>query len=614
MRNDLNRIEAIENYIAGTMPENERLDFESQLKLDTNLQNEVDLQRQLVNRLQMNAFKAEMIASHNTLVGKTNWLWARIALNVFLGLLIFAGTAVTTAFLAPSSAISEGKTNPDTVIAIPVNATDTVQEIILESEPEQISNEEVESSLSSHTSGYKTNKIVKKPKIDLHQGFIQPFLSANLDATIGGTIETIDSKSLLHFPGNSLVTKDGRPVNGLVEIRYREYRNPGQMAYSGIPMTYEENGLDYNFNSAGMIEVRAFQNGQELQMKPGVAFTMDYNVTEQLDSCFFFALDDSSQQWDKKQDILFANGAITSSIGNDIKEDNVNKTKGILRGTLKNYREKSQEIQGVGVALYRPRDYKKGDMSAYTSIERVGSFIIEGIEPGQYIVEITCDGFDRIVIDSLTIYEGKISELDVRFVSSFGDTRKNKKSNRPRIFKRKKPPVDNSQVKTGYDLRDSVGNTSTGFLSSTSAEIGSKVEDDGAKWADAQIAKNNMVSGLQCEGFGVYNCDQINRLVDPVSVKGRYVDLKGALVAGIYMLTLIDLNINASFSFSSLDFKCQKNGKNILLLFTVDKLYGISAQKFNEMNVSNNVNYTFEMTDVTDQVRNTDELKTYLGL
>jgi hypothetical protein len=111
-----------------------------------------------------------------------------------------------------------------------------------------------------------------------------------LNATIGGTIITKDSKSSIHFAPNSLVDQNGKIVEGDVEIRYREYRNAAEMAFSGIPMMYEENGNEYRFNSAGMIEVRAYQNELPLNVKPGADFTIDYNVTQQVDSCFFFAL------------------------------------------------------------------------------------------------------------------------------------------------------------------------------------------------------------------------------------------------------------------------------------------------------------------------------------
>lgn len=67
--------------------------------------------------------------------------------------------------------------------------------------------------------------------------------------------------SLIKIPANSFVDSSGNKVEGLVELKYREFHNVGEIILSGIPMTYDSAGTQYHFESAGMFEMHAFQNG-----------------------------------------------------------------------------------------------------------------------------------------------------------------------------------------------------------------------------------------------------------------------------------------------------------------------------------------------------------------
>ena len=67
--------------------------------------------------------------------------------------------------------------------------------------------------------------------------------------------------SIINIPDNAFVDKNGKPVFGKVIIKYREFHDPADFFVSGIPMTYDSAGVQYQFESAGMLEILAFQNG-----------------------------------------------------------------------------------------------------------------------------------------------------------------------------------------------------------------------------------------------------------------------------------------------------------------------------------------------------------------
>ena len=98
-----------------------------------------------------------------------------------------------------------------------------------------------------------------------------------LNAGLGGEIVT-DNGSRIHLPANSLIDAQGNTIAGNVEIRTREFHDPYSIALSGIPMHRDSSGHYYYFESAGMIELRAFQDGKELSLKNG------YNLNVQMRS------------------------------------------------------------------------------------------------------------------------------------------------------------------------------------------------------------------------------------------------------------------------------------------------------------------------------------------
>lgn len=131
---------------------------------------------------------------------------------------------------------------------------------------------------------------------ELLSAFEVPFKEQTIHAQSGGTVELSASNSILTIPANALVDKNGNNIKGNVTIQYREYRDAGAIAFSSIPMNYHHNGADVNFNSAGMFEIQAQHQNEEVFIKDGMSASMDYQITNRIDGLDFYALDDN-QEW-----------------------------------------------------------------------------------------------------------------------------------------------------------------------------------------------------------------------------------------------------------------------------------------------------------------------------
>lgn len=91
------------------------------------------------------------------------------------------------------------------------------------------------------------------PKLDIaYQNFTVEPDSATVLTTPRGT--------KIRIPSNAFLDKDGNIVKDKVDITFREFYSPLDFYLAGIPMTYDENGIEKVFESGGMVEINATSN------------------------------------------------------------------------------------------------------------------------------------------------------------------------------------------------------------------------------------------------------------------------------------------------------------------------------------------------------------------
>jgi hypothetical protein len=118
----------------------------------------------------------------------------------------------------------------------------------------------------------------------------------------------------IHIPANAFISKSGDPVKGTVEIRYREFITPSEIFTSGIPMHLQ--GDEY-LESAGMFEVEAWQQGEQLVLAPQVEIEVSMNSSFTDQDYNLYSFNNTNQNWDYENN-NFSYSAVTS---NSIMED-----------------------------------------------------------------------------------------------------------------------------------------------------------------------------------------------------------------------------------------------------------------------------------------------------
>lgn len=112
--------------------------------------------------------------------------------------------------------------------------------------------------------------------------------------TLTGTVLEYGSGTRIIVPPMAFVDACGNPVAGNVDITYREFRDQLDVVLSGIPMDYDSGGVEGKFESAGMFDIEASQNGEEVFLAEDKQIDMKFAVTDTASDINFYRLDESS--------------------------------------------------------------------------------------------------------------------------------------------------------------------------------------------------------------------------------------------------------------------------------------------------------------------------------
>lgn len=94
-----------------------------------------------------------------------------------------------------------------------------------------------------------------------------PYEAFTIDNTRDTNIQ-FSTGSIIAIPANAFEAKDGSDINTKqVSLKYREFHSPYDLFLSGIPMDYDSAGVNYTFETAGMLDVMAYDGDKELVLK-----------------------------------------------------------------------------------------------------------------------------------------------------------------------------------------------------------------------------------------------------------------------------------------------------------------------------------------------------------
>jgi hypothetical protein len=128
------------------------------------------------------------------------------------------------------------------------------------------------------------------------QGVNVPFREYKFKAEEGDTL-FYPSGSIVLFPPNSLLDKNGKIVSGEVKVIYREFADPVDFFVSGIPMNYDSAGKEHIFESSAMCEINAYQGRDPLFVNPKIRPEVNLASANNDPAHNLYFLDTAQRKW-----------------------------------------------------------------------------------------------------------------------------------------------------------------------------------------------------------------------------------------------------------------------------------------------------------------------------
>lgn len=195
----------------------------------------------------------------------------------------------------------------------------------------------------------------------IEEANVQPstfVVNASADSTL-----TYKSGSQIHIPANAFLDAAGNVVAGLVELHYREFHDIADVFLAGIPMGYDSAGQQYHFETAGMMDISATQNGKPLYTNPKAAITVSMVSNNATDRFNTYYLDTVERKWNYKEQSNYntpieAKQAPISNSDTIIREPD--KTPEITKTKQAIAVVKTEIVQLVKQKPVEPKEVKKG--------------------------------------------------------------------------------------------------------------------------------------------------------------------------------------------------------------------------------------------------------------
>ena len=463
-------------------------------------------------------------------------------------------------------------------------------------------------------------------KVNVEQG-------AALDITTGSKIS---------IPVNAFVDQNGKPVSGEVELRYREFHDAVDFFVSGIPMAFDSAEEKYQFESAGMMEMLAFQNGKPVKLAAGKSINVELASKFKGDEYNLFKLDTVKNNWSclGKDKVVIQSASFDNRGSGAANKKTSNQKKSELEtiDTKKTQVQKEKELKIAAlpkpaVEPKKPEQVKKDkftfnldvdakefpELALYKGILfEVGpenknfnrsmyditwdeAIIKEGPKKGEnysLALKKASKKYDLVVYP---VFEGKNYEASLKIYQD-------KFTKYTAAFEKRKS--EEKQIEEAYQAK---------LLA-----LKKQQEELELSWKEAQNEQFKQMSTEEkvkrtfaINSFGVYNCD--NPVAFPKGVMCSAF-LTNALNTKLqcYDVYLVDKAKNALFGYTRnpiRNFSFNPASTNILWTVENGILYWLKPEQFKEIQNSDGEGLeSFKMNKVDQKFKSTEEMKAFFSL
>jgi hypothetical protein len=492
-----------------------------------------------------------------------------------------------------------------------------------------------------------------------------PYETFSYNATTGDTLFTLNG-SVIIFPAHAVLNGDGEIVNGDVEVRTREFNDPLDYSFAGIPMDYDSAGTQYKFISSGMIDISAYQNGKPLRVNPGAKPQLNLVSTNKERKTNLYQLDTVNGKWiNKGNDEV--NLVRVKAINSDSSRDNqpadeiaANEQLDISTEpasvTMPAPPQKASDLHPVINVIIDPESFK--ELLVYDGLkfevmdataDKVGedsktewnNIELKRGEPGGGYKVVFSAGSRKVIYHVKPVLEGKDFEAaeklyqeKLKAYSTMQGERKKKEAGKRKLSEQqiagdktaaKELEEDNKRMEELNKLI-AVRNR---FIEAENIKIDALNKENKRRRDSATKANNdwqaiwdrknrfanlerNLIRSFEIDGFGYWNCDQPT-LPETQQYVGSFKTTTNEIVH-YNTLCIATTGINRIQNYyNTSSIGLMPDSSYFGWAFNTNQLYYFTRRDFKNALVTNNPNaISISMTLYQGDVKNYSELKRYL--
>ena len=393
-----------------------------------------------------------------------------------------------------------------------------------------------------------------------------------IDASKDTTL-LFETGSIINILANSLVDENGNAITGMVEIRYREFHNLGEIILSGIKMTYDSSGTEYHFESAGMFEILAFQNNRPVFVADNKSIQVKMvSLDSKKEKFNQYFLNPSNNSWeyigeDTPEISSFPYSSANNSNSFDVIKPKVKRKKGQQFTISINY-ENFPELMAFDQVLFEVSPDTKNFNPKTANIKWEDVEIKRIDKTNKFTVSFINDSTSYSVIAFPVVDEKDLKKSKAKwdFLYQNYQATLNK-----RETKQQEASIQFNKQISFYEKAQDLYNR--------------LAKKDEQMIKNVQLTEGLIFRNFQVNGFGIWNSDCPNSMPQESIVKAIYKGVDGNVIE-VKSVSLINKDLKTQYYlYEGKTVYYNPESNNLLLVITKDNQIGVfNSEDFKQLN------------------------------
>lgn len=488
-------------------------------------------------------------------------------------------------------------------------------------------------------------------KDSVNEALIPPFINPPIvEADIKSAVYVLEAEkdsiidyitgSQILVPANAFLDESGNVVKGKVELSYREFHNVADVFLAGIPMTYDSAGETYHFETAGMMEIAATQNGKPLHTNPSALIQVKMVSDKKEDRFNTYYLDTTKKRWEYVSESNFIKNEepLTANAQEPVTETKPKKNNKKLSGdeALKQqsaeYRQLCQAVEDVEkekpVAPKKAEKKKarfsiKVDEKEFPELAEYNNLKFEVVNEKEYDpkqAQVLWEDVQMKRAEGSMNYEITFSKGKTSYSIIATPALEDKDYDAAKkVFdaKYKDYEIKLAQRKAEQQrLKEELEARASAMEEKIKREI--EAQQMRIKEYEAKMEQSNLFFRMfRVQNFGTMNCDQPQRLPVGATVQAKFTDKSTGKELDLQCIYLVEANRGIMYTYypgKPTNLRFNPVQENLVWALTTDQQVCIIKKEDFRSAAKNSGRVEFPLEVLNQKFGSTEEVKNYLGI